>query len=196
MIGNETDFKEIWCILSLYWNYLNYSLLEKFVEEFGDQGLKSEFNDFTVRVKKFKSNTRIGDKEFIFHLEKTNENLSMEYFKEITMNLEKSWQFFTLDELELIRERIAEFFCFPSFFLNVLSASQGSISITWITPAEIIVVLKAKMYEADVMEFCRAQAITSIYVDTHEYKYSFEELSDDVDIRILPRRMNSLITGN
>lgn len=182
MIENESEFESIWYIISLHWNFLNYSLFEKFIEVFGDEDLKKDFSDFKVYLKDFKQKTYIRDPAFNSHFENSAEYFLMEYFKKISMKLDKSWQFFTLEDIEIIKEGFEEKFSFPAFFLNLMSVSQGSINITWIIPAEITVLLKEKIQQPDIVEFCKRQGILSMIVDGYEYEIEqVKTPSDETD---------------
>ena len=175
MIENESEFEEIWHTISLHWNFLNHSLLEKFVDMFGDEDLRSDFSDFMVNLKEFKHKTYIKDPALNCYLENSAEQYLMVNFKTISMKIRRSWQLFTLEDIEVIKEGFEDKFSFPSFFLNLLCVSHGSINITWTIPAEITVILKEKFKQPDIVEFCIRQGILSMIVDGYEYDFLIDQ---------------------
>ena len=38
---SAADIQDIWCKMEMYWDFLNYSLLEHLVNKFGDNALKT-----------------------------------------------------------------------------------------------------------------------------------------------------------
>ena len=168
-ISSNSTFEDIWFICSLYWTFMNYSLLEHLVEVFGNVALKSDFRDYKDRLRDFRRKTCIRD--FTEYLGAINETLSKEYLKTLVTKLHKRWDRCTLEDLERSRENIARKFFLPTYFFNFMDATPGSISITWAVPAIIIVSLKENMDRADIVEFCVSQGILSMRVENREYEY-------------------------
>ena len=176
-IDSAPTVEHIWCTLSLYWTFLNYSLLEDLVQGFGNDALKFEFKDYKMRLKAFRCKTRVCD--FIEYLKEINESLSKERLKKVVMKLHKDWDKCTLEDLDKSRENIAQKFFLPTYFFSFIDASPGSTSITWAVPATIAEALKKNMNRKDIAEFCEAQGIISLCVEESEHKYTYNNVKSN-----------------
>ena len=54
-------FENIWSILNLYWDFLNYGLLEHVISNFGSEDLKQQMQDYVDELSTFKQTTRLCD---------------------------------------------------------------------------------------------------------------------------------------
>jgi len=60
-IPSPVTFITIWSILNLYWDFLNYDLLEHVIGNFGSQDLKHQMQDYIEEFSEFKRRTRLCD---------------------------------------------------------------------------------------------------------------------------------------
>ncbi len=161
-LDRNSTLEDIWERLSLYCNFLNYSLMEHVVKKFGDEALKTEFQEFKEQLKAFRLKTRLCD--VAKHLRMINETLSKQDITSLVVNFNKSWEECTLEDIETSRKGIAQKLFLPSYFFVWLDAKPGCISMTWAIPTIITEALKESMDRADIVEFCIAQGITSLHL--------------------------------
>ena len=60
-IGPPAAFESIWSILNLYWDFLNYGLLEHVINQCGSEDLKQEMQSYILELSVFKQTTRLCD---------------------------------------------------------------------------------------------------------------------------------------
>ena len=158
--------------LKMYWDFLNYTLLEHLVKHFGDEALKASMEDYKKRLMEFRCKTRLCD--FAKHFKHIQKELER---KELKIKKDKSWEECTLEDLENWRENITQklFPDLPSFILELQAIDEGCVSITWGVPAVYATTLIEKMKTMDV-SFCKEHGILSLHVDGVELYPSAELL--------------------
>ena len=60
-IPPPVTFEKIWSRLTIYWDFLNYRLLEHVVRNFGNEDLKDQMQDYVDELSAFKKTTRLCD---------------------------------------------------------------------------------------------------------------------------------------
>ena len=58
-IQPPVTFENIWSILNLYWDYLNYGLLQHVINKCGSKDLKQQMQDYVDELSTFKQTTRL-----------------------------------------------------------------------------------------------------------------------------------------
>ena len=157
----DATFNDVLFELNMYWDFLNYTLLEHLVKKFGDEALKVSMEDYKKRLKEFRCKTRLCD--FAKHFKHIKKELER---KELKIKKDKSWEECTLEDLENWRENITQklFPDLPSFILELQAIDEGCVSITWGVPAVYATTLIEKMKTLDV-SFCKEHGILSLHVD-------------------------------
>ena len=176
-IDTDKTVGKIWATLSLYWNFLNYSLLEILIHHFGDDDLKIKMKEYVRQLKKFRSKTRVLD--FAKFCIKINEDLTEHDLKDFVISLGESWDECTLEDLETLKENITQKFLLPSFAMNIKDIKPGSIIVTWTLPTLIASALRENLKNMDINEFCKENEIEHILIDSKECKYSPKEKYSD-----------------
>ena len=169
----ETTIDHIWTRLSGHWDFLNYTLLENLVYEFGDCTLKADMGDYMKRLKSFRSSTRICD--FAKYHSKVNKQISEQDFQDLTTESKLSWSESTLEDLEKVKENLTQRFTLPSFVVSLKDVQQGSIRVIWRLPTLIASGLRENIKNMDISEFCKENRIERILIDGKECKYSPKE---------------------
>jgi len=54
-----TTVEDLWCYLSLYWNFFNYNLLQHMVNIVGDERLKHDMQDYVEGLKVFRADMKL-----------------------------------------------------------------------------------------------------------------------------------------
>lgn len=176
-LDGTSTLGDIWTRLNLYCNFLNYSLMEHLVKKFGDETLRSDFQEFKEQLKVFRCKTQLRD--VAKYLRDINNSLSKQELKLLEVKLNKHWKECTLEDIETSKHSIAKKFFIPSYFLNLMEGTSGSVCITWAIPATITISIQKDMDRFDIVEFCKAQGIVHLRIEDHEHKYIILE---DVDL--------------
>ena len=169
-ISGELTLGKVWVKLSIYWNFLNYFLLEQVVCEFGNQNLKECMEDYKSKLKVFRSNTCLH--EFAKYSTKISTDLTVKDFHLLAMKLKKNWEKCTLEDLENLTGKFTHKLFVSPFSLTLKEIKPGCIHVTWAIdiPAVIRASLKENMENTDMREFCKEHGITSITIDGEECK--------------------------
>ena len=164
----DTTIDHIWTRLSGHWDFLNYTLLENLIYEFGDRTLKADMGDYMKRLKLFRSSTQICD--FAKYHSKVDKKLSKKDFQDLTTESKLSWSKSTLEDLEKVKENLNQQFSLPSFVMNLKDVvQQGSIRITWRLPTIIASGLRKNLENMDISEFYKENGIECILIDGKEF---------------------------
>ena len=160
-VCKQATLDDILFELKMYWDFLNYTLLEHLVKTFGDEELIASMEDYIKMLKEFRSKTRLCD--FVKHFVHVKRELER---KELKIKKDKNWEDCTLEELENWRENITQklFPDLPSFILELQAIDEGCVSITWGIPTVFAKALIEKKKTID-MRFCKEHEILSMYVD-------------------------------
>ena len=164
----DTTIDHIWTRLSGHWHFLNYTLLENLVYEFGDHTLKADMGDYMKRLKLFRSSTRICD--FAKYYSKVDKKLPKQDFQDLVTESKLSWSKSTLEDLEKVKENLTQQFSLPSFVMNLKDVvQQGSIRITWRLPTLIASGLRENLENMDISELYKENGIECILIDGKEF---------------------------
>ena len=169
-IEKDKTIDHVWIRLSGYWNFLNYTLLENLIHEFGDRTLKTDMDEYIKCLKKFRSATRVCD--FAKYCTEINEDLSEQDLKDFVVKLDQHWDKCTLEDLERLKKCISQKFFLPSFMMSIKDIQPGSIIVTWTLPTLIASAIMELLETTSVRDFCNKNGIQSISIDTKECKYS------------------------
>ena len=161
------DVDYIWCKLEMYWNFLNYSLLEHLVKTFGDDALKTSMLKYKESLREFRCKTRLCD--FVRHFKDENKCLGGEELMSLLeVKFAKNWEECTLEDLENWKESITQKLLLPSFVLSLKETEFGCVSVTWAIPAMFAASVMEDMETMDMREFCVEHNILSIRIDGKE----------------------------
>jgi len=108
-----TTIEDLLCRLSLYWNFLNYNLLQHIVNIFGDEQLKHDMEDYVEGLKVFRANTKLCD--FIDNWQLRGQKPPKADLQELVIKkiMDKKWEECTLEDVEKIEETLTHKFLLP-----------------------------------------------------------------------------------
>ena len=160
--STESTVEDMWCKLSEYSNFLNYSLIEHMIKKFGDWDLLETMKAYKRKLEIFRSKTRLCDFVIIFK--------GITKCKEVLMKVkfDKNWETCTLQDMEEWKESLTQKLLLPSFTVNPKDISTGCVSITWAIPAMFTPSLVEKLKTLD-KNFCQEHKIMSLTLDSVEY---------------------------
>ena len=150
---SAADIQYIWYKMEMYWDFLNYSLLEHLVNKFGDSALKTSMLEYRETLREFRYKTRLCD--FVRHFKEVNKCLGGEELTSLLkVKFEKNWEECTLEDLENWKESITQTLLLPSFVLILKDCDSGCVSVTWAIPAMFAASVMEDMKTMDMREFC------------------------------------------
>ena len=166
-IGTAT-VEDIWFKLEMYWDFLNYTLLEHIVMKFGDNALKTCVLEYKESLKEFRCQTRLCD--FARHFkDQVNKCLvGQDVIKLLEVKFAKKWEECTLEDLENWKESITQKLLLPSYVLILKDTDSGCVSVTWAIPAMFAASVMEDMETMDMREFCVEHSILSLRIDCKE----------------------------
>ena len=158
----ESTVEDMWCKLSDYSNFLNYTLVEHMIKKFGGRDLLETMKAYKRKLEIFRSKTRLCDFAIIFK--------GITKCKEVLMEVkfDKNWETCTLQDMEEWKESLTQKLLLPSFTVNPKDISTGCVSITWAIPAMFTPSLVEKLKTLD-KNFCKEHKIMSLTLDGVEY---------------------------
>ena len=145
---NLSEIKESKCVeniflsLHLYWNFLNYTLLEHIVNEFGNNDTKAAMAKYVSELVAFRKATKLSD--FITHWPCTR-RVPPDMSK-LVIKMEKDWSNCTLEDVEQFKTTLTQELLLPSFAVLLRDAEQGCISFTWLIPSSIVQLLSKDIH--------------------------------------------------
>lgn len=132
------NLEEIFMHLNLYWNFIDYSLLDYIIDRFCSADLKKDMHEYKSELGEFRRVTTISQVIGSWP-GKVDPPPS---FTEFTSTLDRDASTFTLEELEELRMKICNEFSLSSFILMFRGVVEGSLIITWFVPSSTVAQLQ------------------------------------------------------
>ena len=164
-IDKETHLSNLWARLGMYWNFLNFDLLEHLVSGFGSEDLKKKMESYKVDLQSFRKATRICD--FINCWPERVEPPPERELREFVARVGYCWENCTLEDLDMLEGVITRKFFLPRFVLHLREIKPGSIAITWLIPVSFVTGLQETI-ESTNIEFFMEHKIESITIAGRE----------------------------
>ena len=115
-------FAEIWTKLNLYWDFLNYGLLEHVINKCGSEGLKQQMQDYVDELSTFKKTTRLCD--FIETCRDDGPPEAEDCLKKVVANMKQEWSQCTLHDVETFMPSLIHKFFLPEFDILLQKAER------------------------------------------------------------------------
>ena len=164
-IEKGTHLSNLWARLGIYWNFLNFDLLEHLVSGFGSEDLKKKMESYKFDLQSFRKATRICD--FIDCWPERVEPPPECELREFVAKVGYCWENCTLEDLDMLEGVITRKFFLPRFVLHLREIKPGSIAITWLIPVSFVTGLQETI-ETTKIEFFMEHKIESITTAGHE----------------------------
>ena len=126
-IPPPVTFESIWSILNLYWDFLNYGLLEHVINKCGSDDLKKQMQDYVDELSTFKQTTRLCD--FIESWPCRDDRPPEDRLKKVVVKMRHEWSQCTLQDVESFKRTLVHKFFLPEFDIllhSLHSVSHGS----------------------------------------------------------------------
>ena len=168
-LDQHSTVADLWTELNMYWDWLNYTLLENFIRRLGDSSLKEEMSHYLVSLRSFQSRTRLYD---FARCSKPKYQTVKKGLKSLVTHLKKEWKKCTLKDLDDLKGHIIRKFNLPDFCFVLEGMKLGSVVVTWALPNVLAKRLKSDFENTDLSEFYKEHGISSITIDGELCKYS------------------------
>ena len=171
-IPPPVTFAKIWTILNLYWDFLNYGLLEHVISNFGSEDLKQNMQEYVHELSVFKQTTRLCD--FIECWPCRDDEPPEDRLKKVVVKMRHEWSQCTLKDVESFKKALVHKFFLPEFDILLQKAERGCVCVTWLTSPSIATMLQQNLANIET-EFFKKHAIDAVTIDgylTPVKKYS------------------------
>ena len=168
-LDQHSTVADLWTELNVYWDWLNYTLLENFIHRLGDPSLKEEMSHYLVSLRSFQSRTRLYD---FARCSKPKYQTVKKGLKSLVTHLKMEWKNCTLEDLDNLKGHIIRKFNLPDFCFVLEGIKLGSVVVTWALPNALAKRLKTDFENTDLSEFYKEHGISSITIDGELCKYS------------------------
>ena len=156
-IEKAKSVSEIFEILRRHWNYGDYVLLQRLVQEFGDSALQSEMGEYVVALEKFEKETTIQD----FSRAKPGDQDVPYDFSEAVLKLNKDPSKCTLYEVRQLVESLAISACLDQYVMFLSGHFSGSVIMKLAFPSVVLDLIISALNTA----FLETHHIISVTID-------------------------------
>ena len=161
-IPHSATFVNIWTILNLYWDFLNYGLLEHVITNFGSEGLKQQMQNYIDELSTFKQTTRLCD--FIESWPCRDDGPPEDRLKKVVVKMNHEWSQCTLRDVESFKKALLHKFFLPEFDILLQKAERGCVCVTWLTSPSIATLLQQNLANIET-EFFKKHGIDAVTID-------------------------------
>ena len=155
-------FAKIWSILNLYWDFLNYGLLEHVINKCGSDDLKQQMQDYIDELSTFKQTTRLCD--FIKSWQCRDDGPPEDRLKKVVVKMKHEWSQCTLQDVESFKKALVHKFFLPEFDLLLRKVERGCVCVSWLTSPSIATLLQQNLANIET-EFFEKHAIDAVTID-------------------------------
>ena len=161
-IPQSATIVNIWTILNLYWDFLNYGLLEHVVSNFGSQDLKRQMRHYVDELSTFKQTTRLCD--FIESWPCRDDGPPEVRLKKVVVKMNHEWSQCTLHDVESFKKALVHKFFLPEFDILLQKAERGCVCVTWLTSPSVATHLQQNLVNIET-EFFKKLDIDAVTID-------------------------------
>ena len=166
-IKSAKSVPEIFELLEDYWNYGDYALLHRLVQEFGDSALQSEMGEYVAALERFEKGTTIQD----FSRAKPGDRDAPYDFSKAVLQLNKDPSKCTLYEVRQLVESLATSACLDQYVMFLSGHSCGSVIIKLAFPRVALDLIISALNKA----FQETHQIVSVAIDEKPLEEYSEE---------------------
>ena len=164
-IPQSATIVNIWTILNLYWDFLNYGLLEHVISNFGSEDLKQQMQNYVDELSTFKQTTRLCD--FIGSWPCRDDGPPEDCLKKVVVKMKHEWSQCTLQDVESFKKSLVHKFFLPEFDILLQKAERGCVCVTWLTSPSIATLLQQNLANIET-EFFKKHGIDAVTIDDQD----------------------------
>ena len=127
------SIESIFLYLNFYLSFIDFSLLEHIIEQFGSDSLKRDMNSYAEDMRQFRMNTPVS--EALDYLPKLSD--APVDHSHLTVKFDVDVQTATLEDLEMYRKRFASEFLLSQLAFSLFDLQESSLLVTWLVPAAV-----------------------------------------------------------
>ena len=161
-IPPPVTFENTWSILNLYWDFLNYGLLEHVVNKCGSECLKQQMQHYILELSVFKQTTRLCD--FVKNWPCRDEKPPEDHLKEVVVKMKHEWSQCTLEDVELFKTALVQRFFLPKYDILLQKTIEGCVCVTWLTSPSIATLLQQNLANIET-NFFKKHGIDAVTID-------------------------------
>ena len=161
-IPPPVTFVNIWTKLNLYWDFLNYGLLEHVISNFGSAELKQNMQEYVHELSVFKQTTRLCD--FIESWPCRDDEPPEDRLKKVVVKMKHEWSQCTIQDVESFKKALVHKFFLPEFDILLQKAERGCVCVTWLTSPSIATLLQQNLTNIET-EFFKKHGIDAVTID-------------------------------
>ena len=161
-IPPPVTFEKIWSRLTIYWDFMNYGLLEHVINKLGGEDLKHQMQVYVQELSTFKGRTRLCD--FIDSWPCKDDRPAKDELKKIVIKMNQEWTKCTLQDVESFRTALIHKFFLPEFDLILQNANSGCVCVTWLTSPSTATLLQQNLANIET-EFFTGHKIEAVTID-------------------------------
>ena len=161
-ISPPLTFENIWSILNLYWDFLNYEFLEHVIETFGSEVLKQQMQHYVEELSSFKQTTQLCD--FIESWLHRDDGQPEDTVKKVVVKMRLKWYQCTLQDLESFKNAVVDMFSLKAYHILLREGEGEDVCITWLTSSSIATLLQQNLANIET-EFFKKHGIDTVTID-------------------------------
>ena len=138
-ISKAAEIDKVFRIANKYWDFLNYSLLQYIIEEYGSDEIQSKMEAFDEEVRTFRRNTLIKPFSKVYKRKPELEN-EKEMKKLISVNEKIDWATATLEDVENFRHKFCSELSLYEFSLQLAEIQDGCMMLTWLVSKSLVAI--------------------------------------------------------
>ena len=161
-ITPPVTFAKIWSILNLYWDFLNYGLLQHVINHCGSEALKQQMQDYVDQLSAFKKRTRLCD--FIESWPCRDDGPPEDRLRKMVVKMQKEWSQCTLQDVESFKKALVHKFFLPEVDILLQKVERGYVCVTWLTSPSIATLLQQNLENIET-EFFKKHDIDAVTID-------------------------------
>jgi len=160
-IPPPVTFEKIWSRLTIYWDFMNYGLLQHIIKKLGSEDLKHQMKDYVDELCTFKRRTRLCD--FIDSWPCKDERPPEEGLRKVVFKMNLEWTQCTLHDVESFKMALVHKLFLPEYDIILQKAERGCVCVMWITSPSIATLLQQKL--ANMNEELKRHKIVTVTID-------------------------------
>ena len=161
LLCNARNLDEALCLLNVYMDYLNYSLLEHIITKHGNTALQQMMDEYVVEIRSFRRRTPLS---VFCQIQPTQYKEVPPGFRSLVLKHGKSTPTSTLEDLEQFRQKFARHYSLGEITLILASIELGSVVITWLMPSTTVEEVKREIRNQKVT-FFKENEIVNLTLD-------------------------------
>ncbi len=144
------SIESIFLHLNSYLSYLDFSLLEHIIEQFGSERLKDDMSCYAQDMAQFKTRTTISDALKYLPKPRSRDRQKPEGFSLVTEKLDVDVNVTTLEKLDEYRKNFADELSLSHFAFFLFDVDKSSLLVTWLVPTAVGIFISDKISKKDV----------------------------------------------